>query len=736
MLLLFFVQNNFFGQYEEAVPLEVNPKLVKENSKSKASKEKIVSFDSTFIYTLDTVSLPFFDEFTTNKFQKYSNDYSLPGVTSQKHYKLLNNTTSVPLPADTAFTTQVTFRRSYNLTTSTATDVNFSPSQIKVGDFSSYPPVYATTDVYPPYYIYDTIGIVDEPDTVWIIGPDVKQDSAIQFFLTVTDPTKIWADSYVYHNYTSAYNPISLGVATFDGLDETGYPYSIGSTVTNYADVLTSKPIDLGANSPADSIYLSFLYQAKGLGDAPEAGDSLILEFYAKDLNQWNRIWGISAANVPVTEWDFVHVPIKNALYLKKGFQFRIRNYGALSGNLDLFHVDYVNLRTLSGYQDTLFKDYAFSYPVNTLLKDYTSVPWDHFKNNSSGKMSDKVQVVVRNNSNLAENFQNGSTEVFYNSLSEGTYTLMGQTLAGGNINYGPRTTYFSYHDFSSGYIYDNSKSGTRQEFSHLTQATAQFPNLGINDSTRNVQIFENYYSYDDGSAELAYGPVGVQARLAIQYTPYEADSVIGARIHFVPTVTDLSNKLFILTLWADNGGQPGTVLYEDNLFFPRSPRYQYGSNNFTYYFFEDTLKVPVTGTFYIGWRQLDLDRLNVGLDMNIDNKNKTFYSVTNGTSWAQSSFAGSVMIHPIFSTALDAELGLKEITDSKAEKWTVYPNPSEGQYNFDNEKREYWNVMDMTGRIMLSGNENYFDISHLPSGVYFLQPVLAPQNSIKLIKQ
>jgi hypothetical protein len=590
--------------------------------------------------------------------------------------------------------------------------------------------------VYPPYYIYDTIGIVDEPDTVWIIGPDVKQDSATQFFMTISDPTKIWADAFVYHNFTSAYNPVSLGVATFDGLDQTGYPYIIGSTVTNYADVLTSKPIDLGSNSPSDSIYLSFLFQAKGLGDAPEAGDSLILEFYAKDLNQWNHIWSTSAASVPTTDWDFVHVPIKNALYLKKGFQFRIRNYGALSGNLDLFHIDYVNLRTLSGYQDTLFKDFAFSYPVNTLLKDYTSVPWDHFKNNPSGKMSDSVKVVVRNNSNLSENFQNGSTTVFYNGSNEGAYTLMGQTLAGGNINYGPRSTYSSFHDFTTGYVYDNTKPGNNQVFSHLTQATAQFPNFDINDSTRNNQVFQNYYSYDDGSAELAYGPVGVQARLAIKYVPYESDSVIGARIHFVPTVTDLSNKLFLLTLWDDNNGKPGNVLYEDNLFFPQHPIYQYGTNNFTYYFFKDTMKVKVSGTFYIGWRQLDLDRLNVGLDMNIDNKDKTFYSVDNGNTWNKSSFAGSVMIQPLFSTSLDNELGIIEKPSLSAKKWIVYPNPSTGVYQFNNDANEEWNLLDFTGRIMMNGKESLFDISHLPNGVYFLQPTLSPQNSIKLIKQ
>ncbi|MEZ4891095.1 MAG: hypothetical protein R2779_11280 [Crocinitomicaceae bacterium] len=52
------------------------------------------------------------------------------------------------------------------------------------------------------------------------------------------------------------------------------------------------------------------------------------------------------------------------------------------------------------------------------------------------------------------------------------------------------------------------------------------------NDTTYSTQYFGNYYSYDDGSAELAYGPQGAQSQLAIKYVPYEADSVIELLIH------------------------------------------------------------------------------------------------------------------------------------------------------------------------------------------------------------
>ena len=70
-------------------------------------------------------------------------------------------------------------------------------------------------------------------------------------------------------------NPISLGVATFDGLDSLGYPYDIMSNLDGKpADYLTSKPIDL---SSVNKAFLLFYYQPKGIGDMPQTEDKLYL---------------------------------------------------------------------------------------------------------------------------------------------------------------------------------------------------------------------------------------------------------------------------------------------------------------------------------------------------------------------------------------------------------------------------------------------------------------------------
>ena len=711
---LFFVITQAFGQYESVEPLLVNSDLERVqllNTKAQST------FDSTFIYKLDTLSLPFFDEFSLNHFQTYTKDFSNPLVTSDKKYRILSSSTNLPISSSESFTSQVTFKRTYNVATDTYSDQNFLPVNYLLGDLSVYPVVYTTTPMYPAYYIYDTIGgaTLNNPDTVIINSPDYYQDSATQFFLNINNPSAYWVDDFAYHNYRFAIHPRTLGVVTFDGLDQYGFPYAIGTAITNYADYLTSKPIDLSQNTVADSVYLSFLYQPKGFGDMPEMSDSLVLEFYAKDLNQWKRVW--STDGTPTDNFRVGHIRLENPIYFKKGFQFRFKNYGGLSGALDMFHLDYVHLRTLSGIQDTLFKDFAFSYPIGSLLKTYTSVPWDHYKNNPLGKMNDQVEITVHNGSNLTENNQNGQVKISYDNNLESTFTLNAQILSGGNINYGPRTTYSSFHDFSNGYYFDPLKTGNAQNFKVLATAGAPFPNFAQNDSTITQQLFYNYYSYDDGTAELAYGPTASQARLALKFDTYEADSLLGIAMHFVPSVNDVSNKLFLITVWENNGGEPGAVLYQDNIFFPRQPIYENERNKFTTYYFPDSLKVGVGTSFFIGWRQFDAERLNIGLDKNSDHSDKAFYSIDGGINWINSSIEGSVMMRPIFSTALDDELTVDELLD---DEHVAYPNPFDDNITFKSLNYSGVKIFTTSGQLIIESTESQLNTSDLKSGVYF----------------
>ena len=714
----------------------------------KHSAEKLITkgitkttFDSTFLYISDTLSLPILDDFSSDKFQKYNADFLDPNLTSVKEYKLIDPINLLPLANSLKYTTQPTFKRSFNLASNTYKDTVFNPTIVKIGDQTKYPSVYSSTNVYPPYYIYDTLDYPNPVDTIWLTDVDVYQDSAIQLFLPLKDKNAIWLDDNVYRNYRLAKNPWSIGVATFDGLNRDGKAYMLGSTSVNYADYLTSKPIDLSNYTKSDSVYLSFLYQKEGYGDIPEDSDSLVLEYFADDTNEWDRVWSTNGG--PVHDFKVVLVKLKDSKYYKKGFQFRFKNYGRLAGGFDNFHIDYVHLSAKSNVQDTFYlqdtlvKDFAFVYPISTLLKDYISVPWDHYKNNPLGKMSDNVSLTIRNGSNQQENNSpQGKVEIFHQNNLETSFTVSGASLSNNNLNYSPRTIYSSFHDFSNAYRFDESKIGNKQYFDIKGTIQAIFPNFHQNDTTVTTQVFENYYSYDDGTSEVAYSPTGAQTKVAVRFDAYQVDSLIGIMTQFVESSTDVSKSLFYFSVWDDNNGKPGNLIYEDDSFSPRNPKYSDNIGGFITYYFKDTMKVGVPKTFYIGWRQVSSNGLNLGYDLSRNNASKVFYSVNNTNNWMQSGFSGTVLIRPVYSTSMDVELGISKIINKDFD-FTIYPNPSSGVYHLKSNNPEFKGieVYSIQGVKVKEELELILDISNLPSGVYFVKEIGNNSLTQKIIK-
>lgn len=688
------------------------------------------SIDSTFVYSFDTLSLPILDEFSHSRFSLMNSQPGDPGVTEQKFY-YLTDLSDVPLTNDKVFSSNPT--KKYTTSGGTQTQTDLPLISIKMASFQNYPVVYSTIQLYPPYNIYEDLDQGTPPDTIAISNPDIKQDSVLVFFFHEVDQAKYWTDKTVYHNYTHAVNPWTLGVATFDGLDENGYPYAIGTTQSGYADYLTSKTIDLSTFAPNDSIYLSFLVQRQGFGDAPEVQDSLILEFFNKGTNSWNHVWATSGG--PQNDFQVGHIKITSAAYFNNGFKIRFKNYGGLSGMLDEFHLDYVHLRAGSGYQDTLFKDFAFVYPIGSLIDTYTQVPWEHWVNNPT-HMNPAVKVTVRNGSNIQENNMNGNVNVNFNGTTEGSFTLIASLLSDG-INYEPRTVVESVHNFTGGYTFSTTPAVDTKTFDIIGNAGSQFPNLSMNDSSYTQQVFENVYAYDDGSAEAAYGISQVQGRLALKFQPYQADTLLGVRICFVPTVKDLSNKLFLLTVWGDNNGVPGSVLYEDQFFFPRTPKYEDGRGIFTDYILKDTRLSLDGGAFYVGMRQIDSDPLNVGFDKNNDHSDKLFFSLNGGTTWTNSSTPGVPMMRPLFETSDNFDLSVNE--QRKEISWGVYPNPTSGLVHIDWRSQEAFPgavLLDAQGRTVLNVSSEHaqFDLSDAPNGIYFLK-LNNTQNVIKIIR-
>ncbi|MBI3134156.1 MAG: T9SS type A sorting domain-containing protein [Bacteroidetes bacterium] len=727
----FFFTAALTAQDEVISPILNNPHVQQKTLKLKAAGNSI---DSTFIYNIDTLDLPVWDDFSINKFMPYDAGYADANVTSQWYYRLMNNTNTIPQNPSFIFCdSSHAYHDSISVVggiPTTSTTYFTTPNQVWVNELNTYPVQGQLRTLYQECYVLiDSIidGIPDpDQDTVFYTGsPDFVQDSANVFFVDYTNPNTIWVDIYAYHNYRYAVNPWSLGVATLDGVDENGWPYDWGNTSAHEsADVLTSRPINLAGKI---NVYLTFLYQAEGYGNAPEVEDSLILEWWLPDSNAWFPSGWYTLGAVTNDVWDTVHYAVPTAA-LDNGFRFRFRNWASTSGNLDHWHIDYVNLKDNDLPTVSNFSDLAISEPIHSILDTYTAVPWDHFINAiASEKMLDELKVRVYNSNITATNYANGGLEIRYGGILQGgsPYVLANPGITGewtGNWEVGMNKYPYA---LASNYTFDQGvTAGPQAAFDiklNIDAAVSGSNIYDVNDTTYLVQKFDNYYSYDDGSAEAAYGITGSHALLAYKFTAYEEDSLTGVLMHWVPSVDDHSDKAFLLTIWDDNAGQPGNIIYQDDYFNTHHPEYSGAINGFRYYTFMNGQYVDVPQTFYVGWEQIESVSMNIGLDWNTDNSDKIFRN-TSGT-WATSSYDASILMRPVFSTALNYTLGTDEEKQPEEVAVTVYPNPADDQVTIRINATDFTAVLiDISGRRVLSvTNETQLDLSDLNAGIYII---------------
>lgn len=728
VLLAFFT----FSQGDEVAPMKYDP-VKNVGQKPVFVKKNLEStFDSTFYHLIDTITIPILEEFSTNKFINYNEEFTGPNVSDTLWHRL--ELGGVPVAAGSKFSALPTYRYTIDTAFTTILDgadtAELTPVTYRYFDLSSYPVFEKDTLLYPDYDIFDTINVVNPEDTVYRELNLVCQDSARLFFQVNQDLQALWVDNYAQHSYTNAINPFSLGVATFDGTDENGVPYNEGaSTAHGVADYLTSKPIDLDFNV-SDEIYFSFLYQGGGLNNAPESNDSLVLEFYAPELEEWKWIW--STEGVAMDTFNRVHVPIVEDDFLKMGFKFRFKNYATTVAAIDYWHIDYVQLRSSPGFGagDTIINDVAWSMPINTLLEDYTQVPWKHYKAevDKLSKMTDSMPSIIRN-SIPADAFDNGGNI----RLDEAPNSLIRTVPAdfygdiNNGLNYKPELTVQVTHDIrNDGYFYpDDINTDTSKVYKYLAAlSTSSVQIHDGNDTTRGEQVFSHFYAYDDGTPEEGYGSIGAQSMVAYKFNAYQTDSLVAVAMRFVRGPEDVTDKLFLLTVWDDNNGKPGDTLYQDKFFDAKQPTYTDNHNGFYYYVFRDSQKVAVPQTFYVGWRQIEQDNLYIGFDRNIDNQNNIFYSINNGGTWNNASEKGSLLMRPVIDSELNHIVGIDENVEVNYD-YQLYPNPTAESFSVSGDVNLVDEVvlMDLSGKqVLRSSRMNNIDVSDLPTGLYIVE--------------
>lgn len=699
------------AQQEQLIPLKRNHQL---NQKAIAHK---MSSD-IYIYEIDTIRIPFKDDFSSDKFKKYDAQPGDANVTTQTEYHLYDAANAVVLANDVAYMLTPTYLVTYDTVgVDTTIYTRLDSIQINVYDLSVYPSTPVLTWVWPDYFIYDTL-FAPPADTVHIL-PDLIQDSVYIHFVAATD-NALWQDNFAYRNSRFAINPPTVGVASFDGLDENGYPYDFTSqTSYGIADYLTSKPINLGFDifsnpyTAADSIYLSFYYQPTGRGEEPDSDDSLFLEFWSPSALTWNRVWVTSGFECDSTFRQEI-IPVTAGMYLQNGFQFRFGNYSTLSGSIDHWHIDYVFLNEFRTKNDTVRDDVAYQYEPLSLLDEYSAVPWAHYKWNPSLYMADTLSTFQRNNADAGHLVGNNIMEIAYEGSVLNTFNHPN------NPSVNAYTNYTTLWDIGlQPFEFDTTVNDTCALFdiSFRHQATPDFERE--NDTVHVAQNFENYYAYDDGTAEWAYGLNNAGGKLAYKFDLVQPDSIRALKIYFHPDVVNVENDAFLLTIWDATGssGKPNNIIFQNSNY--STVTYTDALNGFKEYFFDEKILLPA-GQYYVGMQQIDARPLNIGMDFNTNRKSKIYFNVS-GT-WINTSFKAALMMRPIFATLCDQlYAGVEEV-----EKWEVevYPNPANDQIFINSDEENFIvTLTDLTGRIVLNEKVNHsVQVSSLTEGIYLMQ--------------
>lgn len=547
------------------------------------------------------------------------------------------------------------------------------------------------------------------------------------------DQTK-WLDNKVFVNNNFCLNPYTIGVATFDGLNEQGNPYNNSfANAQGGCDTLTSFPINLytkpqgGTYGLSDSIVLSFYYEKKGLGDAPELADSLLLDFYNPSTGLWARQWGVAGGTTGGQDsvFNLVNIILNNAAYYQDGFQFRFRSYGAQTGNLDIWHLDYVRLRaaynTVTGQLDTLLRDVAFTKPIGSLINGYTSIPWDHFKTLSNmdqqALINDSLTVNYRINDNTPNDV--GFNTRIYDYT--GAYVSgFGQTNGNifpnrpNNINLAYTSPLDSIFPLTPSINDDSTSFMVKSFFSN----SASFSGVRANDTVYYKQEFYNYYSYDDGSAEVAYDLINAaNGKLAMKFNIIKPDTLRAIRFYFTQQGANVSNNLFTIKVWSSLS--PETVIYQES---SQKPSYINEVNGYSTYVLDQI--VPVSGVIYIGFQQILPDGLHLGFDRNTTSNANMFYNI--GGSWNNVGVAnGTFMMRPVMGDT-SLFVGSHEV-DMKAQI-AIYPNPTKGVIYINS--NEWFNphtveLYSMEGLLIdRRGYSSTLDYSELSSGVYLLKVI------------
>jgi len=602
------------------------------------------------------------------------------------------------------------------------------------------------------------------------------------------DPS-LWDGKDVFINDEYAVSPPTVGVATFDAINRLGELHENASPFPFMADMLTSRIIRLDSVFDpiprkirrSDSLFFSFYYQPQGRGNVPAPSDSLVLEFLAPGetliniippdtiitgidtlinpgdtivIEGWRRMWSSPGMSLETfrlkynTWFQQVVVAVDDsARFYTDNFRFRFRNYASLAdpilpdwqSNGDQWNIDYVYLNIDRGIHDTLHRDVAFAAKAPNMLRTYTSMPYNQYREGYINAMRDTLTMRITNldgedyNSSYRYEVSRDFGEPFY-FYNGGNYAILPFVTAG----------YVNHQPFSRPAVNFVFPIGTQEKVyfttTHILNTQA---NIGRkqNDTLRQVQVFANYLSYDDGSAEAGYGLTPSGGQMAYKFVLNRPDSLIGINMYFNQTLNQGNLKTFYLNVWNDYFGEPGELIYSR---YGYEPQYSDSLNTFVLYKTDSIIQINNKTfpnlIFYVGFEQTSAANINIGFDWNNDASAYVFWKTFG--AWSNSLYAGAPMIRPVLGkekvVGLDepAETGhLRIFPNPVADEWVMIELPEAKQSSI-----MFTRIYSADGRLVYEKpytRENY--IGELSPGFYMVtvsDPQIKVQATGKLMKK
>lgn len=537
------------------------------------------------------------------------------------------------------------------------------------------------------------------------------------------DPN-LWVDKQAYINNVMSAQHITRGMATLDGLNQYGRPYFPNQFSAGLADSLTSTILDLSSYTAASNVYLSFYYQPQGLSFAPETDDSLFL-YFKNSSNQWVRMW--QTWGTPVTPFRVEMIPINQAQFLHSGFQFRFVNVASLNLNNDIWNIDYVKVDANRSNTDSVMNDVAFTIQPTSILYPYSSMPYRHFTANQAAEKSALQAFQIRNTGANPQTITTShkATELF------STTAITNSTLPAITIG-GKTSQNQSINSYNIAYTAPSPQSPVTIRNTYYFNSVSP-SDRKENDTIINDAIFDNYFAYDDGSAEKAYflySALNTPAKTALEFKLNQSDTVRGVSAFFAAQAPTALGKYFSVVLYKQlaGAGLNDSIIHQEDLY---QVKYDTLINGFTYYGFNTPI-VLQPGTYYIGITQpanFGSDSIYYGLDVNNNTSSQHLYYNVDG-SWYASSVVGSVMMRPMvgpYFTSTQVENSVKPL-----QSITTYPNPaSDIIYVKSEEPIQACSIYTMSGAKLKTSipKDGGIPISDVAPGMYILEGITLKGN-------